>query len=214
MHKIEQIILSNLIHNEEFARKVSPFLKTEYFPNLVENTILKEILEFFGKYNRPITLEILGVQIGKNRSLKDFQLDEIEKYLNDLDFNNTDLEWLTKETENYCKNRAIKNAIVESFEIIEGRGKDPEDSIPSKMSEALAVSFDRSVGHDYFEDAEARFELYNRVEDKIPFDLELLNKITKGGLSKKTLNVILAGCVHPDTEVRIRYRPKEGIVHS
>ena len=191
--KIEKTILSNLIHSEEYCRKVVPFLKSEYFSDQFERIIAEELLQFFNQYNKPASLDILAIQISKRKLHKD-QISSIEKYINDLDFTTDNEDWLLKNTESFCKKQAVYNAIIESFEIIEGKNKTlAEDAIPSMLSEALAVSFDKSVGHDYLEDFLARYDFYHKLEEKLSFDLELFNKITKGGLSKKTLNVILAG---------------------
>lgn len=193
MHSIEKVILSNLVHNEEYCRMVVPFLKTEYFSDQYEKIIAEELVNFFSKYNKPASLEILAVQIGSRKGLHEKQLESIENYINNLTFKNTNEEWLISETEKFCKNRAITNAILEAVDIIEGKNKTlGEDAIPSLMTDALSVSFDKSIGHDYFADYEERFDFYHRVEDKIPFDIDLFNKITRGGLSIKTLNIILA----------------------
>lgn len=206
--KIEKTILSNLMHNDEYCRKVVPFLKTEYFSDHFENVVADELLTFFNQYNKPASLDILSIQLGKRKLSRD-QIDGLEKYINDLTFKTTNDEWLLKETEEFCKKKAITNAILDAFDIIEGKDKvRSEDAIPSMLSEALSVCFDSSVGHDYIEDYEDRFESYHRIEEKLEFDLSMFNKITKGGLSKKTLNVILAGCVHPDTQVKVRFRKK------
>lgn len=208
-NKIEKTILSNLVHNEDFCRRVVPFIKTEYFADQYEKLICEELLSFFAEYNKPATPEILAIQIGKRKELHKNQTEAIETYINDLDFKHTNLDWLMRETETFCKQRAVYNAILDSFEIIEGKDKTrSQDAIPSLLSDALGVSFDSSVGHDYFDDFENRYDFYHRVENKIEFDLDLFNKITKGGLSNKTLNVILAGCVHPDTKVKIRFKKK------
>ena len=191
--RLEKTILSNLIHNEEYCRKVVPFLKNNYFTDQFERIVAEELLNFFTVYNKPASLEILAIQIGKRKLHKD-QIDGIEKYINDLTYKTENEEWLLKNTEAFCKKQAIYNAIIDSFEIIEGKNNQfTEDAIPSMLSSALAVSFDKSVGHDYLEDFSDRYDFYHRQEEKIPFDLELFNKITKGGLPKKTLNVILAG---------------------
>jgi replicative DNA helicase len=191
--RLEKTILSNLVHNEEYCRKVVPFLKPEYFNDQYERIVAEELLTFFTQYNKPASLEILAIQIGKRKLHRD-QIDGIEKYINDLDFITNNDEWLFKNTESFCKKQAVYNAIIDSFEIIEGKNKNlTEDAIPSLLSDALAVSFDKSIGHDYLEDFLQRYDFYHRQEEKLSFDLDLFNKITKGGLSKKTLNVILAG---------------------
>lgn len=194
MQKLETSILSNLLHSEEYSRRVIPFIKTSYFGDQFEKVIAEEIIGFFNEYNKPASLEILSIQIGKRKDLHKGQLEAVENYINSLDFKNTNVDWLIKETEKFCKQRAVHNAILESIEIISGKDKArTEDAIPSMLSDALSVSFDKSIGHDYLEDFEQRYEFYHRVENKTPFDLDLFNTITKGGLSNKTLNVILAG---------------------
>jgi len=197
------------MHNEAYCRKVVPFLKTEYFSDQFEKVVAQELVAFFTEYNKPASLEILAIQLGNRKDLRGEQLAQVESYINELTFKTDNDEWLYKHTEAFCKKQAVYNAIIDSFEIIEGKDKvRSEDAIPSMLSEALAVSFDASVGHDYLEDFEERYDFYNRTEEKLEFDLDLFNKITKGGLSKKTLNVILAGCVHPDTLVRVRFKKK------
>lgn len=193
MNKIEKTILSNLIHNDEYCRKVIPFLKTEYFADHYENVIADEVLKFFNQYNKPASLDILAIQLSQ-RKLSSDQIADVERYINDLTFKTDNSEWLLENTEKWCKQRAVTNAILDAFDIIEGKDKvRTEDAIPQMMSDALGVSFDKAIGHDYFDDFQSRFDFYHRVEEKLEFDLELFNKITKGGLSKKTLNVILAG---------------------
>ena len=191
---ITQTILSNLIHNETYSRKVIPFIKLEYFTDHYEKVISQEIINFYEQYNSAITLDILAIQISNRSELRDNQLQDIEKYINELTFKTDNEQWLYDNTEKFCKNRAVINAIIDAYDIVEGKHKDKtEDAIPSLLSDALAVSFDSSVGHDYLEDYQERYDFYHRVEEKIPFDLDIFNKITKGGLSKKTLNIILAG---------------------
>jgi len=191
--RLEKTILSNLIHNEEYCRKVVPFIKHEYFNDQFERIVAEELISFFTLYNKPASLDILAIQIGKRKLHKD-QIEGIEKYINDLDYKTENEEWLLSNTESFCKKQAVYNAIIDSFEIIEGKDKiRTEDAIPSMLSDALAVSFDSSIGHDYLEDFANRYEFYNRTEEKLEFDLELFNKITKGGLPRKTLNMILAG---------------------
>jgi len=192
--RIEQTILSNLIHNEEFCRKTVPFLKTEYFSDHFENVIAQELITFFTEYNKPASLEILAIQLGNRKDLRHEQLNQIESYINELTYKTDNNDWLYKHTEKFCKDRAVYNAIISSIEIIDGKDKNrTQDAIPSLLSDALAVSFDNAIGHDYLEDFAERYDFYHRQEEKLEFDLDLLNKITKGGLSRKTLNVILAG---------------------
>jgi len=192
MSKIEKTILSNLIHNEEFCRKVVPFLKNEYFQDHYERVIAEELLTFFNTYNKPASLDILAIQLSQ-RKLNSDQVSGIEKYINDLTFKTDNEKWLLENVEKWCKQRAITNAILDAFDIIEGKDKvHTEEAIPSMMSEALSVCFDTSVGHDYLDDSAERFDFYHRVEEKVEFDLDIFNKITKGGIAKKTLTVALA----------------------
>ena len=192
--RIEQQILSNLIHDEHYCRKVIPFLKREYFGDRKESIIVKEIIDFFNKYNKPITQEILAIEVSNASGITDKEVADTGELIKTLTKTETNEDWLLQSTEKFCKDRAVYLAIMGSIKIFEG--KDPQhtqDAIPSILSDALAVSFDNHVGHDYIDDHESRFEFYHRVEEKIPFDLDMFNKITKGGLSKKTLNIALAG---------------------
>jgi len=192
--RIEQAILSNLIHNEEFCRKVVPHLKTEYFADRKESAIAKILVQFFEQYNKPASPEILAIEIGNITGLTDKEVPEFLQYAKELTNKEPNEEWLTTQTEKFCKDRAVYNAILKSIQIIDGRDKvHQQDAIPNILSEALGVCFDNHVGHDYLQDADSRYDFYHRVEEKIPFDLEMFNKITKGGLSKKTLNIALAG---------------------
>jgi replicative DNA helicase len=192
--RIEQAILSNLIHNEEFCRKVVPHLKTEYFADRKESAIAKILVQFFEQYNKPASPEILAIEIGNITGLTDKEVPEFLQYAKELTNKEPNEEWLTTQTEKFCKDRAVYNAILKSIQIIDGRDKvHQQDAIPNILSEALGVCFDNHVGHDYLQDANERYDFYHRVEEKIPFDLEMFNKITKGGLSKKTLNIALAG---------------------
>ena len=192
--RIEQAILSNLIHNEEYCRKVVPHLKTEYFSERKEAAIASLLIKFFEEYNKPATNAVLAIEIGNLKGFTDKEIPEMVEYANNLTGKEPNEEWLVQNTEKFCKDRAVYNAILNSIKIIDGRDKvHQQDAIPSILSDALAVSFDNHVGHDYIQDAASRFDYYHRVEEKIPFDLEMFNKITKGGLSKKTLNIVLAG---------------------
>ena len=192
---IERTILSNLLHNEEYARKVIPFIKSEYFIDKSQGVVAETIVNFFNQYNHIPSLDILGIELSKRPELKNGSIfSAVESFVNELDFTSNDTEWLFKETETFCKKRAVTLAILDSYEIVEGNDKNrTEDAIPSILADALAICFDTSIGHDYLEDFDSRYDFYHRKEEKLPFDLELLNKITKGGLSKKTLNVVMAG---------------------
>ncbi len=191
--RIERTILSNLIHNEEFARKVIPFLKEEYFQDAIEKVIFKSIWRYAEEYKSAVTPAALAIEV-KKTSLNDEQYRVSLEYLEGLPIEDVGFEWLTNETEQWCKDKAIYNAVLNSIHIIEGKDKDQTpDALPSLLSDALSVSFDKHVGHDYMEQFEDRFEYYNRSESKISFDLDFFNRITKGGLPNKTLNIAIAG---------------------
>ena len=192
--RIEQKILSNLIHDEKYCRKVIPFIKREYFSDKKEAILATELVEFFSKYNKPATKEILTIEVSNRKDLTDKELSELTDYINTMSHEPVNEDWMLENTEKFCKDRAVYNAILGSIKIIDGGDKvNTKDAIPSILSDALAVSFDNHIGHDYIDDHNARFDFYHRVEEKIPFDLDMFNKITKGGLSKKTLNIALAG---------------------
>ena len=192
--RIENTILSNLIHDEEYSRQVIPFLRKKYFSDRKESIVFEEIVKFFEKYNKPITPEILSIEVANRKDISDSDLKEQQQLITDLVKQDTNKEWLLNETEEFCKKKAVYNAILDAIGIIDGKDKDrSEDAIPSLLSDALGVSFDNHVGHSYLADSDARYVFYHKVEEKIRFDLDMLNKITKGGLSKKTLNVVLAG---------------------
>ena len=192
--RIENTILSNLIYDEEYCRKVLPFLKAKYFSDRKESIAFDEINKFFDTYNKPLTPEILAIEMSKRKDLSATEDKELGDFIVTLAQRETNKDWLLSETETFCKKRAVYNAILDSIGIIEGRDKErQDDAIPALLSDALGVSFDSHVGHNYIDDGDSRFEFYHKVEEKIPFDLDMLNKITKGGLSNKTLNVILAG---------------------
>ena len=189
-NNLETLILSGLIFNEKYARKVMPFLKQDYFSTIAEKGIFNHIIKFVEKYNRQPSKEILEVNI-QNSDLNESSYQEHLKCLSGLFDNSSSEDWLVDETEKFCKEKAVYNSILKSISIIEGKERQlSKDAIPSLLQEALGVSFDPSIGHDYIEDAAKRFEFNNRKEEKIPFDIDLLNKITRGGLSKKTLNVV------------------------
>ena len=192
--RIEEKILSNLIHDEHYCRQVVPFIKKDYFADRKEAILAEEIVKFFTEYNKPLTKDILSIEVGNRRDLNDKEANEIQEYIKSLSTEPVNDEWIVKSTEQFCKDKAVYNAILKGISIIDGRDKNQTpDAIPSILSDALAVSFDNHIGHDYLDDSDSRFDFYHRVEEKIPFDLEMFNKITKGGLSKKTLNIALAG---------------------
>ena len=194
MDKIEFLILKNLLHNEDYLRKVIPFLKSEYFESYNQKIVFEEIFDFVTKYNDIPSQEILSIEVEKRKDINEDTFKEISKLILHLDDQPVEFEWLLDTTEKWCRDRAIYLALIESISIADGGdNKKTPDAIPSILSDALAVSFDNHVGHDYLLDYEERYELYNRKESRIEFDLEYFNKITKGGLPNKTLNIALAG---------------------
>tara|TARA_B100000965_G_scaffold7480_1_gene5795 strand:+ start:2124 stop:3509 length:1386 start_codon:yes stop_codon:yes gene_type:complete len=194
MEKLERTILSNLIHNDEYARKVIPFINLDYFDDSSEQIICKVIIDFIAEYNKRITLDILDLEIQDRDDLTESQFKEINDIIPTLEPKEVNNDWLSDATEKWCRNRAIYLALMESIQIADGKDeKKGRDAIPHILSEALGVSFDRHVGHDYLEDFEQRWESYHKTEEKIPFDLDFFNRITKGGIPSKTLNVALAG---------------------
>ena len=194
MDSIEITILKNLIHNDEYSRKVVPFINKDYFEEFHEKIIFEEVCTFIVKYNSLPTKETLIIESEKRTDITEDVFAKIRDCVGLLNDTPNDLQWLLDTTEKWCRDRAIYLALVESISIADGdNSKKNPDAIPSILSDALAVSFDNQVGHDYLEDYEERYESYHREEDKIPFDLDYFNKITKGGLPNKTLNVALAG---------------------
>lgn len=194
--QIEKVILKNLLKNESFTRRVLPFLKSEYFTNEVERNIFNEIRDFTIKYNNLPTADALLIEVDSLRSLTADQAKDASDLIKDLqkDAIDTNADWLLDSTEKFCQEKAIYNAIMKSIDIMNDKGGAlTKGAIPDLLTQALAISFDPNVGHDYFEDFEERYEYYHRVEHKIPFDLDFFNKITKNGFSKKTLNIFLAG---------------------
>jgi replicative DNA helicase len=194
MNKVEFLILRNLLFNEDYVRKVIPFIKSEYFDDSNQKIVFEEIREFVNTYNKPVTKEALNIEIEKRTDVNDSSFKEILSMVDSFDDDIVEFNWLVSTTEKWCRDRAIYLALMESIYIADGKDeKKNADSIPSILSDALAVSFDAHVGHDYLLDYEKRYESYHKKEDKIPFDLEFFNKITKGGLPNKTLNIALAG---------------------
>ena len=195
MKNIELVILQNLIYNDEFSRKVTPFLKKEYFHDQIEKLVFGAIQDFISTYNALPTKEAIVIDLDKKTSLTEPQFEELGKLMESLtDEDVPELDWLSSQTEDFCKDKAVYNAIMESIHILEDKSdsKTP-NAIPEILSDALAVSFDTHIGHDYIEDAEERYDFYHRVEKKVPFDLEYFNTITGGGTPQKTLNIIMAG---------------------
>ena len=194
MNKVENLILKNLLLDEVYVRKALPFIKGEYFADLLEKNLFDIISKYFSQYNALPTKEALEIEVGQLDSISDEQHQNIVKLIRDIDDEKSDPDWIVDTTEKWCKERAIYLALMESIKIAEGNDdKQSPTAIPSILSEALGVSFDNHIGHDYLQDYEERYEFYHKTEDKIPFDLEFFNRITKGGLPNKTLNIALAG---------------------
>ena len=194
MERIETTILRNLIYNEEYSRKVIPFIRPEYFENRTEKVIFEEVTQFIVKYGSSITIEALNIETENRTDLTESEIAEVRDINNSLNNSPTENQWLIDTTEKWCRDRAIYLALMESIALADGQDDTKgRDAIPTILSDALAVSFDNHIGHDYLQDYEDRYESYHRKEDKIPFDLEFFDKITKGGLPNKTLNIALAG---------------------
>ena len=192
--RIEQTILRNLIYNEEYYRKVVPFLKAEYYETYHERIIFEEIADFAAKYDKIPTKEVLTINIQNRGDLTDEAFQDSIQEINSLTDDWVDYDWLLDATEKWCQDRAIYLALMQSIKIADGGDKRlDKGAIPSILQDALAVSFDEHIGHDYIEQSSDRYEFYHRKEEKIPFDLEKFNFITKGGLPNKTLNIALAG---------------------
>ena len=194
MDSVEFLILRNLLHNEEYIRKVIPFIKADYFEDITQKIVFEEIFGFVEQYNKPATKEILSIEAEKRSDINDSSFKDVTKLISSLDDEPAEFEWLVTTTEKWCRDRAIYLALMESIQLADGKDDTKgRDAIPTILSDALAVSFDSHVGHDYLIDYEDRYESYHRKEDKIPFDLEYFDKITKGGIPNKTLNIALAG---------------------
>ena len=194
MDSVEFLILKNLLHNEEYVRKVIPFIKADYFEDLTQKIVFEEISSFVEQYNKPATKEILCIEAEKRSDINDSSYKDVTKLISSLNDEPSEYDWLVTTTEKWCRDRAIYLALMESIQLADGKDDTKgRDAIPTILSDALAVSFDSHVGHDYLLDYEERYESYHRKEDKIPFDLEFFDKITKGGIPNKTLNIALAG---------------------
>ena len=192
--RIENKILSNLIFDEDYMRKVIPFIKDVYFDNVSEKTIFQEILDFVNEYDGLPSKSVLTIEVENRKDLSEDMFKECVTIIDSFSDEKVDQDWLVNSTEKWCKERAVYLALMESVKIADGKDeKKNRDAIPSILSDALSVSFDDHIGHDYFGDAQSRYEFYHLKEDKIKFDLDMFNKITKGGLPRKTLNIALAG---------------------
>ena len=194
MNDIENLVTKNLLLDEAYVRKTLPFIKSEYFSELSYRKLFEIINKYFTDYDAIPTKEALVIEVGQLSGISDDQHKEILNTITIIDSDKSDFEWILDTTEKWCKERALYLALMQSIKIAEGNDeKRATGAIPTILSEALAVSFDNHVGHDYLEDYEERYEFYHQKEEKLPFDLEFFNKITKGGLPNKTLNVALAG---------------------
>lgn len=193
MERIEKTILQSLIYNEDYLRKVFPFLKQEYFTDLIDGQLFKTIAAFVNTYNRSPSKEAIEISLQNDRNIGEDTHEQCLTELSEYTATDTVNEFLVDETEKFCKDKAVFNAITRSIKIMDGKDKEVgQDGIPQLLQDALAVAFNTNVGHDYFKDAEKRFEFYNREEERVPFHLNLLNKISKGGVPKKTLTCVLA----------------------
>lgn len=197
MNRLEQSILKNLIYNEEYTRKVLPFVRAEYFSDNSERLVFREVFEFIHKYKNPPTHEALVINFTEKKSLTEGEVSgaiDLLKEINQVKNEPTETQWLIEQTEKFCQDKAIYNAIMESVSILDDKtAKKSKGEIPKLLSDALGVTFDNNVGHDYINDSDARYDSYHAVESRVRFDLDLFNKITKGGLPVKTLNIVLAG---------------------
>ena len=195
LQTIERTALTQLVSNEEYARKVLPFIKGDYFSDRIERTIFEEITKFVEKYKKIPTQTSLEIEVQSRKDLNETDFKKVISVIKTLKTDeNVNFDWLVDTTEQFCKDKAVYNAIVEGIQIIDGKDKSRNaDAIPNILTEALSVGFDNTVGHDYLLDSDSRYDYYHKIEEKIPFDLEFFNKITKGGLPPKTLNIVLAG---------------------
>jgi replicative DNA helicase len=193
MEKIEFLILRNLLYNEEYLRKVLPFIRDDYFEDLEQKIVFEEISKFVLEYNDLPTKEVLCIEVEKRTDVNEDQFKKLTHLILHLEDVSVEHNWLINTTEKWCRDRAIYLALMESIQLVDEKGNKSRDAIPSILQDALAVSFDNHVGHDYLLDYQERYESYHKTEDKIEFDLEYFNKITKGGIPNKTLNIALAG---------------------
>ena len=192
--RIENTIINSLFFKEDYTRKVLPFIKEEYFGNRVEQLLFGEVFKFIEKYNNLPTKDAILIELNNRRDINEEELQHLKDYVVAVEDSEADEQWLLETTEKFCKDRAVHNAVLSGIKILDNKDKkQTPEAIPHILSEALAVSFDKSVGHDYIEDAEARFKFYHTKEKRYQFDLDYMNRITKGGVPSKTLNIALAG---------------------
>jgi len=192
----ETVILRHLLNDENYTRSVLPYLSPDYFSDRIEKTVYEQIDAFVEKYNTLPTKEALSIELDGKHNLSDKEFGDCIDYISQLDIEQVeDQAWLIDTTEKFCQEKAIYNAIMESISILDANGQEDRDkgAIPDLLSSALSISFDPNIGHDFLEDAEARYEFYHRAEERVPFDLEYMNKITQGGFPRKSLNIFMAG---------------------
>jgi len=194
MERIERTTLKNLIHNDEYARKVLPFLKEEYFTERFDKVLFREIYHFITKYNNLPTKEALSIELNNRKDVNETEYKTITDILGTLNKEPIDQKWLVETTEKFCKDRAIHNAILGGIQILDGKDKEHSpEYLPEMLSQALSVSFDQKIGHDYLTETKERYDFYKRKEERLELDLDFFNKITRGGIPSKTLNICLAG---------------------
>ena len=192
--RIENTILTNLFHNENYTRKTLPFIKSHYFSKKDERELYVEVEKFVLKYKNLPTKEAILIELNNRKDLNEEEYKGIKDLVNSISYEETDLQWLLDTTEKFCKDRAVHNAVLDGIKILDNKDKTrTPEAIPTILADALAVSFDNHIGHDYIEDAKARFDWYHTKEKRYPFDLSFFNRITKGGVPSKTLNIALAG---------------------
>ena len=209
---LEETIMANLLYDGEYAKKVLPYIKKEYFDNDDIKNIFDSYVHYVDDYKEPPSIEALKIILDNRTDLNEEQYKQIVSKIKELKIDeNTNESWLLNETEKFCQDKDLYNAIRKSILILDG--KEPQydkGALPKLLQDSLSISFDNHIGHDYFEDIEERYDFYHKSEERIPFDIDILNKITRGGLPRKSLTVLLATCVHPDTKVKIRKRKKRG----
>ena len=192
--RIERTALKHLIHTEQYARKVLPFLKEEYFSDRLEKLIFREVSLFYEKYNSQPTNETLAIELNARKDINDAEFQSITSTIATFNKEEINLDWLVQTTEKFCKDRAIHNAIMDGIQILDGKDKKhTPEFLPELLSNALSVSFDEKIGHDYIPESTERYDFYHKKEERVEFDLDFMNRITRGGVPTKTLNIALAG---------------------
>jgi len=208
--ELRKAILHNLINNQEYSQKVLPFLSDEYFTEKAEKIIFDEVKKYFVKYDAVPSYQAVKIQVQERNDLTEAVFNEVDTFLSKEVEPIAKVEYLVNKTEQWCQERAIVNAVYQAVNIIGGDDKKtPMTALPDLLSQAIGTSFDKSVGHDFMNDIEDRWDFYHRKEDKIPSGLEHFDYIMRGGFPAKTLGVLMAGCVHPDTKIKIRLRKKK-----